>query len=84
MPAPMIHACECVPCRRGEAHPEHERHYQLNLFLSRLDEDQRCWCLALESQAYRLGADRQLMEIAGIDEKAVRRGPRVTRGFAGR
>jgi len=35
----------------------------MNLFLSRLDEDQRRWCLALESQRMGWGADRTLFEI---------------------
>ena len=74
MPAEAIHACECGPCSRGEAHTERERHYQTNLFLSRLDEDQRRWYLALESQRMGWGADRLLMEISGVDEKTIRRG----------
>jgi hypothetical protein len=74
MPAETIHACQCGPCSRGEAHPERERHYQTNLVLSRLDEDQRRWYLALESQRMGWGADRLLMEISGVDEKTIRRG----------
>src|SRR6266571_2160428 len=74
MPAETIHACQCGPCSRGEAHPERERHYQMNLFLSRLDEGQRRWYLALESQRMGWGADRLLMEITGVDEKTIRRG----------
>jgi len=74
MPAETIHACECGPCMRGESHPERERHYQINLFLSRLDEDQRRWYLALESQRMGWGADRLLFEITGVDEKTIRRG----------
>ena len=74
MPAETIHACQCGRCSRGEAHPERERHYQINLFLNRLDEDQRRWYLALESQRMGWGADRLLMEITGVDEKTIRRG----------
>src|SRR5215471_17846157 len=74
MAAETIHACECARCRRGEAHPERERHYQMNLFLSRLDEDQRRWYLALESQRMGWGADQLLMQITGVDEKTIRRG----------
>src|SRR5258708_23952755 len=69
-----IDGWRCGPCRRGEAHPERERHYQMNLFLSRLDEGQRRWYLALESQRMGWGADRLLMEITGVDEKTIRRG----------
>jgi len=46
----------------------------MNLFLSRLDEGQRRWYLALESQRMGWGADRLLMEITGVDEKTIRRG----------
>src|SRR6266568_2451825 len=74
MPAQTIHACQCAPCSGGEAHAEQERHYQMNLFLSRLDEDQRRWYLALESQRMGYGADRLLFEITGVDEKTIRRG----------
>lgn len=74
MPAQMIHECQCARCSRGEAHPERERHYQINLFLSRLDEDQRRWYLALESQRMGWGADQLLMQVTGVDEKTIRRG----------
>src|SRR6266496_2555282 len=74
MPTQTIHECQCGPCLRGEAHVERERHYQMNVFLSRLDEDQRRWYLALESQRMGWGADRLLMEITGVDEKTIRRG----------
>ena len=74
MSTQTIHVCECAACSRGEAHPERERHYQMNVFLSRLDEDQRRWYLALESQRMGWGADRLLYEITGVDEKTIRRG----------
>ena len=74
MPAQMIHECQCGQCRRGDAHIQRERHCQMNLFLSRLDEDQRRWYVAIESQRMGWGADRLLMEITGVDEKTIRRG----------
>src|SRR5215510_8309328 len=74
MAAQTIHECHCARCSRGEAHAERERHYQMNLFLSRLDEDQRRWYLALESQRMGWGADQLLMQITGVDEKTIRRG----------
>src|SRR5438105_1771550 len=83
MPSETIHACQCGPCSRGEAHPERERHYQTNLFLSRLDEDQRHWYLALESQRMGWGADPLLMEISGVDEKTISARTRGVGCFAG-
>src|SRR5436309_14054409 len=76
MAAETIHACDCAPCMRGEAHLDRERHYQMNLLLSRLDEQQRRWYLAVESERMDWGADRLLMEITGVDEKTIRRGRR--------
>jgi hypothetical protein len=46
----------------------------MNLLLSRLDEQQRRWYLAVESQRLGYGADRLLFEITGVDEKTIRRG----------
>ena len=72
--AVAVHECGCGPCRRGEAHPSREYHRHMNLLLSRLDEQQRRWYLAVESERMGWGADRQLMEITGVDEKTIRRG----------
>ncbi len=74
MPAQMIHECQCGPCMRGEAHVERERHYQMNVFLSRLNEQQRRWYVALESQRIGHGGDRLLSQMTGLDEATIRRG----------
>jgi hypothetical protein len=41
----------------------------MNLLLSRLDEQQRRWYLAVESERLGYGADRILFEITGVDER---------------
>jgi hypothetical protein len=46
----------------------------MNLFLSRLDEAQRRWYVALEADRLGPGGDRQLAEITGMDEQTIRRG----------
>jgi len=74
MPTEAIHECGCGPCRLGEAHPSSEYHRQVNLLLSRLDEQQRRWFLAVESERIGYGADRVLFEVTGVDEKTIRRG----------
>src|SRR2546426_5724869 len=76
MPAETIHECGCGPCRRDEVHPGREYHRHMNLLLSRLDEQQRRWFLAVESERFGYGADRILFEITGVDEKTIRRGRR--------
>jgi hypothetical protein len=46
----------------------------MNLFLSRLDEQQRRWYVALEAERIGHGGDRLLAGITGMDEKTIRRG----------
>jgi len=46
----------------------------MNLLLSQLDEQQRRWYLAVESERIGHGADRMLFEVTGVDEKTIRRG----------
>jgi hypothetical protein len=69
-----VRFCQCAVCGSGLEHPDLEYHRQMNLLLSRLDEQQRRWYLAVESQRLGRGADRLLFEITGVDEKTIRRG----------
>jgi hypothetical protein len=46
----------------------------MNLFLARLDEQQRRWYVALESNRIGHGGDRLMSQITGMDEKTIRRG----------
>ena len=46
----------------------------MNVFLSRLDEAQRRWYVALEAERLGLGGERLLAQITGLDEKTIRRG----------
>jgi hypothetical protein len=80
-----IHVCQCPRCQQEADHPDKELHRQMNLLLSRLDEQQRRWYVALE--ANRLGAEGVglVSEITGIDEKTIRRGQtELGAEFAGR
>ena len=69
-----VRSCQCARCQIDAPHLEREYHRQMNLLLSRLDEQQRRWYLAVESQRLGHGADRLLFEITGVDEKTIRRG----------
>jgi hypothetical protein len=66
--------CQCPLCQGGADHPERERHRQLRLLFSRLDENQRRWFVALESKRVGYGGDRLLSQITGMDEKTIRLG----------
>jgi hypothetical protein len=69
-----VRACQCHLCRQEGDHPARELHRQMNLLLSRLDEQQRRWYVAVESKRVGPGGDRLLSEITGLDEKTIRRG----------
>jgi hypothetical protein len=67
-------ACRCSACQQEAAHPDQARHRQINLLLSRLDEAQRRWYVALEADRVGRGGDRLLAQITGLDEQTIRRG----------
>jgi hypothetical protein len=46
----------------------------MNLLLSRLDEQQRRWYVAVESNRMGTDGDRLLAQITGLDEKTIQRG----------
>ena len=69
-----VYRCQCEICREEAPHPKKTLHHQMNLFLSRLDEQQRRWYVALESQRRGHGGDRLLSQMTGMDEKTIRRG----------
>jgi hypothetical protein len=46
----------------------------MNLLLSRLNEQQRRWYVAVEANRIGAGGDRLLAQITGLDEKTIQRG----------
>jgi hypothetical protein len=68
-----VHDCGCAACRTGE-HPEREDHRQLNLLLSRLDEQQRRWVAAREAKRLGHGGFQRIAEITGLHPETIRRG----------
>ena len=79
-PAPVVHACECAVCRSGAHAATRREHHRINLFLSRLNEQQRRWYAAIESQRIGHGGDRQMARITGLSETTIRRGRREVDG----
>ena len=85
MPVSKVHICQCPHCQQEADHPDKELHQQMNLFLSRLDEQQRRWYVALEAKQIGHGGIRLLSQITGMDEKTIRRGRReLDASLAGR
>jgi hypothetical protein len=70
----IIHDCACPACQSGQDHPERALHYQINLVMSRLDEQQRRWLAALESKKRGHGGDTLLSQITGLHVDTIRRG----------
>lgn len=71
--ATAVHACECSACRNGE-HAERRQHQQLNLLLSRLDEQQRRWVAAHEARRLGHGGFQRIAAITGLHPETIRRG----------
>ena len=69
-----IAVCQCPRCQQEGDHPERVLHHRMNVLLSRLDEAQRRWFAALESQRIGHGGDRLVSQITGLDEQTIRRG----------
>jgi hypothetical protein len=76
MPDRPVHPCECAACLQEADHPERLLHQQINLFLSRLDEQQRRWYAAVEAQRLGHGGIRLMAQITGLDEDTIARGRR--------
>ncbi len=70
----QIHQCECDKCQQTLEQPEKQIHQDMNLLLSRLNEQQRRWYAALEARKIGYGGDRSIAQITGLDEKTIRRG----------
>lgn len=75
MPIP-IHECQCAICHENTDSPEWQIHHYMNLFLSRLDEQQRRWYVALEAKKLGHGGDTLLAQITGMNVETIRRGRR--------
>src|SRR5437868_13395941 len=72
--ASAVAECQCPHCQQEGDHPDRALHRQMNVFSSRLDEAQRGWYVALESQRIGHGGDRLLAQITGMNETTIRRG----------
>lgn len=71
-----IYQCQCSDCT-GEADHFHKTlHHQMNVFLSRLNEQERRWFVALESKKLGHGGDTQMSLMTGLHPETIRKGRR--------
>ena len=71
-----IRKCQCPTCQQPGDHPDKGLHHQMNLFLSRLDEQQRRWYVALETKKLGHGGAKRMSQITGMHVDTIRRGLR--------
>lgn len=69
-----VYECKCENCNNTDVHPDQELHYQMNLFLSRLDEQQKRWYVALEVKKIGHGGMKHMSQITGMHINTIRRG----------
>ncbi len=70
----QVHQCQCEVCQNQGGHPDQAVHHQINVLMSRLDEQQRRWYAALEALRMGHGGVAQVCRITGLSEPTVRRG----------
>ena len=76
MPSAEVHRCQCPQCQQEAPHPDQALHHQINVLLSRLDEQQRRWYAAVESNRLGHGGDQLVAHITGLDPQTIQRGRR--------
>jgi hypothetical protein len=74
MPSDTTHQCQCPDCQQSGEHPNKELHHQMNLLISRLDEQQRRWYVALEAKKLGHGGASLMAQITGMHVDTIRRG----------
>ena len=74
MPQQEVHQCQCPHCPGSVPHPDQGLHRQMNLLLSRLEEQQRRWYAAVEAAKLGHGGDRLVSRITGLHVDTIRRG----------
>ena len=71
-----VYQCQCENCSQPESHPDKESHHLMNLFLSRLDEQQRRWYVGIEAKKLGHGGTKKMAQITGTNINTIRRGRR--------
>lgn len=69
-----VHSCQCETCQADDNQPVKQLHQQINLVMSRLDEQQRRWYAAVEANRHGHGGIKLVSQITGLDEKTIHRG----------
>ncbi|NCF69790.1 MAG: transposase [Chloroflexi bacterium] len=76
MTARDVYQCQSDNCQQPEYHPDQKNHHLMNLLLSRLDEQQRCWYVAVEAEKSGHGGTEYMSTVTGINVNTIRKGRR--------
>ena len=71
-----IQQCKCENCTSGSNEKEQLLHHQMNLLMSRMDEQQRRWYAAVEAERLGHGGITQMNKITGLHVETIRIGMR--------
>jgi hypothetical protein len=69
----LVYVCACPACQQ-RTQPELDDHRDLNLILSRVDEQQRRWIAGREARRRGHGGIQQVAQITGLHPETIRRG----------
>jgi hypothetical protein len=74
MDAVLVRRCGCEACQLADDSAVVAEHGRINLLLSRLDEQQRRWFVAHESQRIGFGGDVRMSQVTGLNVDTIARG----------
>jgi hypothetical protein len=85
MDAVVVQECGCEDCHCGEDTAVFVEHRRINVLLGRLDEQQRRWFVAHESQRIGFGGDVRMSQVTGLNVDTIARGrAELSQDLAGR
>ena len=74
MDAVLVRQCGCETCKHASNSAVVAEHRRINLLLGRLDEQQRRWFVAHESQRIGFGGDVRMSQVTGLNVDTIARG----------
>ena len=70
----QVYQCQCPICQQPGDSALKQQHAQMNLLLSRLNEQQRRWYVALEAKKLGHGGIKYMSQVTGMHSDTIRRG----------
>lgn len=69
-----IYRCQCENCLSNDSHPDKKKHYDMNLFITQLNEKQKRLYVAMEAKRLGHGGISKMSIITGLDRKTISKG----------